>query len=235
MIYIYDARYNLKKETTWDMLEGITGSNKKTLQTLKSRKLKIPKLKHCYVIDETTPKSQLRIWYEKVVYEHEEWKSLDDSYKVSNYGRVKKMTYLKHPDGKLFLPWIRKHKGKDKWMCVRIHGKETEIHKLVALLFLKNTHGYECVWHKNGLLYDNHYKNLEYIDRKTLGKKTVATNRGYKSIVAIDNDTGEIIDWFNNSREVEKKLYVNRQSVLNNLNGKTQKVAGGKYSFFWED
>lgn len=235
MLYIYDAKYNIKRETTWEEISGITGTKIATLKTIKSRNLQIPRLKDCYLIDEKIKRSQLRNWYENVVFDDEVWKNYDDDYMISNRGRVKKMTYKNHPEGKLLLPWCRKHKGKDKWMCIKIYGKETEVHKLVALMFLKNINGYECVYHKNGVLYDNYYKNLEYIDRKTLGKITCPTKKGYRSIVAIDNTTGKIIDWYKSSRDVEDKLSVNRQSVLNNLNGKIQNVAKGKYSFFWEE
>ena len=189
----------------------------------------MPRLKNCYLIDENTSKKQLRTWYELVKFDNEVWKQYDETYLVSNYGRIKKL-YKKYPNGKLMLPYI-KH---DKWMVVKIHKKEIEVHKLVAKLFLDNPYNYPCVYHKNGILYDNYHCNLEYISRQELGCRTANQNKYYKTIIAIDNDTGEIVNWFKSSRAVEKELYINRQSVLNNLNGKTKNVAGGKYSFIYE-
>lgn len=230
MLYVYDAKYNVKKVTSYEKLQGITGSSKEVLSSLKSRKGKLPRLKNCYLIDDNTPREQLRKWYREVKFDNEVWKQYDETYLVSNHGRIKKL-YKKYPNGKLMLPYI-KH---DKWMVVKIHKKEIEVHKLVAKLFLDNPYNYPCVYHKNGILYDNYHCNLEYISRQELGRITASQNRGYKTIIAIDNDTGEIIDWFKSSRDVEKKLYINRQSVLDNLNGKSKKVAGGKYSFAYEE
>lgn len=125
MIYIYDARYNIKTPTTYEKLEGITGSKKATLMTIKSKKMKLPRLKYCYIIDDKTSKQQLRTWYERVEFENETWKDIDETYKISNYGRVKKI-YKKYPKGKFMMPYPKKsYRGK---LVTKIHGKELLIH-----------------------------------------------------------------------------------------------------------
>lgn len=234
MIYIYDARYNLKTPTDYTKLMEITGSTKDVLRSIKCRKIKIPRLDYCYIIDENTPKQQLREWYEKVKFNNEVWKEIDRTYKISNYGRVKKMTYLKHPNGKLMLPYT-KSRYKTK-LLIKIHEKETFIHKLVAEYFVENPNNYKGIYHKNGILHDNYHCNLEYASNEKLGKIGAARRNDRSSIIAIDADTGEIIDWFKSARDVAKVLYTNRQSVLDCLNGKIeQTMSGYKFEFEYEE
>lgn len=233
MIYIYDARYNLKTPTTYEKLEGITGSKKATLATFKSKKQKLPRLDYCYLMDDKTSKQQLRIWYEKVEFENETWKAIDETYFISNYGRVKKI-YKKYPEGK-FMMTYPKYQRSSTQMYVKIYGKETSVHKLVAEYFVDNPNNYNCINHKNGIQHDNYHANLEYCSRTKMS--SIVAKVKYKdksSIVAIDADTGEIIDYFKSSRAAASSLYTNRQSVLDNLNGKTQKTYCG-YIFKYEE
>lgn len=234
MIYIYDARYNLKTPTTWEKLEGIVGTKKATLMTVKSKKCKLPRLEYCYVIDDNTSKQQLRIWYENVKFENETWKDIDETYKISNYGRFKIMTYKKHPEGKFMLPYP-KYRRKSTQLYVKIHKQEIAVHKLVAEYFVENPNYYSCINHKNGIQHDNYHCNLEYCSRAKMS--SIVAKVRYKdksSIVAIDADTGKIIDYFKSSRDAASKLYTNRQSVLDSLNGKIKKTYCG-YVFKYEE
>lgn len=232
MIYIYDARYNIKTPTTYEKLEGITGSKRSTLAPFKSKKQKLPRLDYCYLIDDKTSKQQLRTWYERVEFENETWKDIDETYKISNYGRFKKI-YKKYPEGKFMMPYPKTYyRGK---LVTKIHGKEPLIHQLVAKYFVDNPHNYDHVCHKNGILHDNYHGNLEYCSKSKAslyGAK--AKNINKPSIVAIDSDTGEIIDYFRTSREAADSLYTNRQSVLDSLHGKIKKTMCG-YVFKYEE
>lgn len=231
MNYIYDARYNLKTPTNWEKLEGITGSKKATLATFKSKKQKLPRLDYCYLMDDKTSKQQLRAWYENVKFENEVWKDIDDIYKISNYGRVKKI-YKKYPEGKLMLPYTKpRYKTK---LLIKIHGKEIFIHKLVAKYFVDNPNNYKCIYHKNGILHDNYHCNLEYGTEKYVGKIGANMRHDRPSIIAIDAYTGEVIDWFKSARDVARVLYTNRQSVLDCLNGKIEMTMSG-YKFEYEE
>lgn len=233
MIYIYDARYNLKTPTTWEKLEGITGTKKATLATVKCKKCKLARLDNCYIIDDKISKQQLRSWYEKVKFENETWKDIDETYKISNYGRFKKI-YKKHPEGKLMLPYP-KYQRKSTQLYVKIHKQEIAVHKLVAEYFVENPNFHRCINHKNGIQHDNYHCNLEYCSRAKMS--SIVAKVRYKdkeSIVAIDYETGEIIDYFKNSREAANSLYTNRQSVLDSLHGKIKKTYCG-YVFKYEE
>ena len=163
MIYIYDARYNLKTPTTYEKLEGITGSKKATLATFKSKKQKLPRLDYCYLMDDKTSKQQLRIWYEKVEFENETWKAIDETYFISNYGELKKI-YKKYPEGKMYDDLSKISKKLNSNVCKNLR-KRTSVHKLVAEYFVDNPNNYNCINHKNGIQHDNYHANLEYCSR----------------------------------------------------------------------
>lgn len=230
-LYIYDAKYNLKTITTYEKVADITGSTKNTLASLKCKGKKLPRLKDCYLIDGDTNINQLRRWYEDVKFKNEVWKPIDDIYQISNYGRLKKK-YKKYSEGKFVLPYCRIKKYKTK-MILKIHNKEIFVHKLVAQYFVENIFNHKNVYHKNGILHDNYHMNLAYISREELGKLTGYKSNKNSSIIAIDNETNEIIDWFRSTREAAKKLFTNRQSISDWLNGKT-KVVSGMYRFEYE-
>ena len=232
-IYLYDARYNLKTKTTWEKLEGITGSTKEALMVVRARKEKIPRLDYCYIADCKTTKQQYRTWYEKVKFKNEAWKNIDDDYKISNYGRIKNMTYRNHPEGKLMLPYIKRYR-KSTRLYVKIHGKETLIDILVGKYFVENPNNLTCLIHKNGLAHDNYHGNLEYCSKtkaSSLGGKTRCKSRG--TIVAFDAETGDIIGYYSTAKEAAKELYTNRQSVLDSLHRKIKKTMCG-YIFRYE-
>lgn len=229
-LYIYDAKYNLKTPTTYDKVCEIIGSKMCTVASLKSRGRQLSRLNNCYLIDKDTSKKQLKDWYSKVTFENEVWKNIDDIYKISNYGRIKKI-YKKHPDGKFVLPYTKcGHKTK---LFVKIHNKEVLVHRLVAKYFIENIDNLNIVYHKNGILHDNYHMNLAYTTREKLGKMCAHKSTVGPSIIAIDHETNEIIDWFRSARAAAKVLYTNRQSINDCLNGKT-KVVGGMYRFEYE-
>lgn len=233
MIYIYDARYNIKTPTTYEKLEGITGSKKATLATFKSKKQKLPRLDYCYLIDDKTSKQQLWTWYSNVEFENETWKDIDNTYKISNYGRFKKMTYVKYPEGKFVIPHVKIDHG-TKVPCVWLHKKEYRIKSLVAKYFVNNPNGHRYVINKNGISYDTYHGNLEYCSQSQIAS-IAAKARFYdnKNILAYDTD-GNIIDIYDNATRAGKALFISRQTVLNNLHGET-KLACGMYVFKYED
>lgn len=234
MIYIYDADYNLKTPTTYDKLIELTGSTYKSLTSCKSQKKKIPKLNNCYIVDDKTSLSQLRCFYEQVKYRNEVWKDIKGTrYKISNYGRIKNMMYKNHPEGKFVIPYP-KAKRYGSRLFVKINGKEKPVHRLVAEYFVENPNNYPCVYHKNGLVHDNFHANLEYTTHKKaaqIGGKVRYIDK--PSIIVKNEYTGEIIGEYKTSREVEKHLGVNRQTVLDQLNG-TYKTTIYGYKFEYE-
>ena len=256
-MFLYDVRYNLKTDTNYAKLEGIFGVSWKTLAGYKSKKQAIRK--HYHILDDDAPITLLKELYAKVKYDIETWKIIegsDDKYMVSNYGRFKRV--YKSGD-KFVMPYFQARKvnvNKNKqFVKVKFKGiyKEYNVARLVAYHFVdiyydsdgwtrkgkalkykKYTHDDVAVYHKNGIVHDNYHANLEYLDREDLGKKTAYKSKGGKTIVAINADTDEVIDYFRSTRHVESKLPISKQSVCDSLNG-IRPIVGGIYKFKYEE
>lgn len=260
-IYLYDPRYNLKKETTYEKLSGIFGMSKNALMVSKFKKSKLNR--KYYIIDEDTTITEIREMYSKEKFENETWKIIegsDDKFLISNYGRFKRI-YKKYPNGKFVMPYfVPKRSGKNnrdkQFIKCKFKGsyKEHAVSRLVAYHFVEiyyDSDGWTrkgkdlkyknytfddvVVYHKNGILYDNYHGNLEFLDREDLGKKTAYKSKGGRSIIAIDILNNEVVGSFKSTRHVESNLPVSKQSVADSLNKvwKTN-VVGGRYKFEYE-
>ena len=254
-LYLYDPRYNIKTETSYEKLEGIFGIKITVLRSYKSKKQKI-KDKY-YIIDDKTPTKYLKELYSKEIIKNEAWKVIegsDDNFLISNYGRFKRI-YKSSPNGKFLMPYFIDRKNNinryKQFIKVKFQGtyKEYNVARLVAYHFVDifqelgkamkyKNYNYDdvVVYHKNGLVYDNYHHNLEWLDRYDLAKKTAHKSKGGRTIVAIDADTNEIIDYFKSTRHVEANLPVSKSAVTDSLNRKWKtNIVGGKYIFRYED
>lgn len=259
LLYLYDARYNLKTETT---LEKISKLLKKKEIDLSRDINTLEKVKKWYIVDESVDVKELKKLYEKEVFKNEVWKVIegsDDKFLVSNYGRFKRI-YKNSPNRKFIMPYYQTRKvnvNKNK-QFIKVKFKEVykeySVSRIVAYHFVEifyDGYGFTSeskpikyknkkfedlvVYHKNGLVYDNYHANLEFLDREDLAKKTAHKSKGGRTIVAIDAETGDIIDYFKSTRHVEANLPVSKQAVSDSLNKvwKTN-IVGGKYIFEYE-
>ncbi|MGL5328950.1 MAG: NUMOD4 domain-containing protein [Peptostreptococcaceae bacterium] len=259
-LYLYDPRYNLKTETDYIKIIGLCRVTGATIDLCINKDKKISS--RYYVIDESFTKKEIRNLYEKEVFKDEHWKEIEGSegeFLISNYGRFKRI-YNKYPKGKFLLPYFsskrscNKHKQHIK---VKFKGvyREYPVARLVAYHFVdiyytsdsiikkskdpkykKYTYNDVSAYHKNGLMYDNYVGNLEWLDKQDVAKKTAHKSKTKGTIVAIDVITGEIIDYFRSTREVEKNLYISRQAVSDSLNNKWKtNVACGTYIFKYDE
>ena len=95
----------------------------------------------------------------------EVWKDIlgyEGLYEVSNYGRVK--SFKRFKEGKILKTTCR---GKTGYYCVNLskkgESKVINVHRLVAIAFLKKDKKNYQVNHKNGIKSDNRVKNLEWV------------------------------------------------------------------------
>lgn len=155
---------------------------------------------------------------------YELWKQIqyDLRYEVSNLGRFRKKNKVK---GYRYLKPYKKH----NLYVVKMNGKEYNCARLVANAFIKPLKSNEQVYHKNGLQFDNFYRNLEILTPKVLGKKVGHLSRS-KRVVEIKNN--EIIRSWRSSRKAEKELFISRQTISDYCNNKTKKKM---YNLMWED
>ncbi|WP_433958571.1 NUMOD4 domain-containing protein [Cytobacillus horneckiae] len=233
MLFLYDPTTNISTETTYEYLMELTGKKNINLRSIKSRGLKINNL-NCYLADEKTTVAQRKAWYEKEKFHNEVWKAItgsDDKFLVSSYGRIKRV-YKNHTA--FLLPFLHK-KSKQLHVKVKFEGKYAgyKVSKLVAFHFIGKPKLGEVVHHKNLVITDNYFGNLEYITRNQLGKKTGFKSKS-KPVIQLDRDTLEPINEFRSAREAGRKCYLSYQAVLDNCNRKS-KSSGGFIFMFTED
>jgi hypothetical protein len=134
--------------------------------------------------------------------ENEEWKLVEDTYYISNKGRIVSKN-------KLLTPYIT-----NGYYQVMINSKTYSIHRLVAQNFIENPNNYNIVNHKNGNKLDNDTQNLEWCSRSF--NAVHAVNNGYntqiKKVIQYDKDNN-ILGVYTNSVDAGKKLNLNPDTV----------------------
>ena len=63
-VILYDARYNMKKHTTYEEVAELLRVNKQYLYNYKAKKQKLPGVK-CYLLDVDAARNEFRELYEK--------------------------------------------------------------------------------------------------------------------------------------------------------------------------
>lgn len=221
MFYLYDPINNVKTPTTYKLLEGITGYSQASLASKKCRYQKLSNI-NSYLIDDNISKEKLYELMLKEKPKNEIWKivlNTRNHYEISNYGRIKRI----YGNGriKLLRPYI-KH---NKWLVIKIDGKEVQIHKLVADAFLEQPKG-TVIYHKNNR-FNNHADNLGFKTRSELGKKFGVNG---VPVIKIDRVTGEILDSYDNMAEAGRDNYLSKETIRQAVAGEL-KTAGG---FIWK-
>ena len=63
-VILYDARYNMKKHTTYEQVADLLRVKTKSLYIYKFKRVKLPGIKN-YILDENATKKEFRELYEK--------------------------------------------------------------------------------------------------------------------------------------------------------------------------
>lgn len=149
------------------------------------------------------------------------WKDIKGykgKYQVSYQGKVRRL--YKSGKTRELTPYIKKNAREIFVVGLTIDGKKKEhaVHILVAQAFLGEPEAGQVTYHKNGMIRDNWASNLEYIDRKSLGKMTGASSRR-KSVAKINED-GEIVDVYSSARHAARENYMSYQTIMDRCNRK---------------
>jgi hypothetical protein len=160
----------------------------------------------------------------------ERWKLVKGSstYQVSDFGNVRRI--LK--SGKL--KPIETFCKRKKWMWAKVriaerYGEYT-VQRLVAQAFLDEPESPgQVLWHKNGLIRDNHAENLQWISKKALGIKTGGMYRSI-AVKQIDVKTGEVINFYKSMSIAGRDNYISDEQIRLVIHGKAKTAAG----FFWK-
>lgn len=185
-----------------------------------------------WVINNFTKKEQIEKIKNEFFSPIESWRRIENSvkpYYVSSLGRVK----IIYKSGKEKILSQYAKTGRKRLMVKITIGdkkyKEFHIHKLVANAFLSNPNNYDCVYHKDGNIYNNACKNLEWMDRSELGKLTGGLTNSLP-VFKKDAETNEILDWYESMAEAGRQNYLHRETIRLCVLGEL-KTAGG---FKWE-
>lgn len=236
IFWLYDPRYNLKQEITFSQLEAMGIMTKSSARSQKSRVKRIKKINK-YLVDIDTPISQLKKLYCNEVIENELWRDIegyDHKYKISNYGRIKKVGLSKE----YFLLPYGKTKTKTRNDLRRYIGlykdgkkKEVIVSNLVAEAFLDKPQDDKdlVVFHLDGRVYNDNADNLSYITKSELGKITGINSYKAVSTLMVDPYNYEIIDSYTSGRLAAKENFISHETVfqsiklehLKNLTGNT--------------
>lgn len=165
------------------------------------------------------------------------WKDIkgyEGKYQVSYKGEVRRI--YKSGKTRKLTPYIKQNSREILFIGLTKDGikKEFPVHTLVAKAFLGEPKENEVIYHKNGLIRDNWASNLEYIDRKKLGKMTGAKSRR-KPVVKIDSN-GEMVDFYPSARQAAKENHMSYQTIIDRCNRKIKSpFAPDGYAYAWED
>lgn len=168
------------------------------------------------------------------------WKDIDgfDKYEISNLGNIrnkknKKMrAFSEHRDG--YLKVILFNCGKRHYF---------QVHRLVAITFIRNDENLPVVNHKNGNKSDNRVENLEWCTVADNTKHAYDSglakghNGGMNKLVAVYCDNGELLKVFNSITDVSEYFKTSRNAIREAIkrDSKTGKsIKGYKVDFYNE-
>lgn len=172
--------------------------------------------------------------------EGEIWRDVNNSYLVSNKGRIKSKDRYNNSviySEAYFLKGQLINAGSNGngylFVILNREGvkKREYVHRLVAKAFIKPIKDKPFVNHINGIKSDNNVENLEWVNRsenqlhrynilkKGNTQKGKPLINNYKSIIEND-EHGEIVNRFNNLREASIYYHINYTTLSSILNGK---------------
>lgn len=177
--------------------------------------------------------------------EPELWKRIDlitkRHYEVSSYGNIRRI----YDNGKILQMKLRTRDGNSDGRGTKItvklttdadKAKEYMVSTLVGLYFIRKPKPGEVLYHKNTITTENYYRNLVYIDRRTLGKLTGAQSKR-RPVIRINID-GEIVGNYPSARACakSKEVFLSYQTVIDSCNRRNKSpFASDGYVYAWDD
>ena len=166
------------------------------------------------------------------------WKDIpgyEGVYQASTEGRIRRM--FKNGRTRLLTPYHRRMTGSQRLvvkLCVGRKAREPVVIGVIAMTFLGPCPDGCVPYHVNGMQDDNSVRNIEYIPRSELGRKTGASSK--RRPVAKVDASGEPVEFYSSAREAGRKNHMSYQTVLDRCNGKVKNpFALDGYDYRWDD
>ncbi|MBO7251777.1 MAG: HNH endonuclease [Oscillospiraceae bacterium] len=160
-------------------------------------------------------------------------------YEVSNLGRVRSLDrIITSKTGKAYIKpgRIRKQVHNDSTgyymmvLCGDRIQKTMTTHRLVALAFLENPLGLECVNHKNEDKHDNRVENLEWCDKAYNNHYGTREKASYKPVIGKHIETGDEIR-FSNARTAGAETGTSYKNISACCRGVRKTTGGYEWRF----
>lgn len=186
----------------------------------------------------------------------EDWDQLiDNGYKEITYGNIRKNMYLISPDGKIFSKYKASRESESNFLspkpdrdgylelALRTENNKPrffKIHQLVALTYLGCPPGNmkdPTVNHKDGNILNNHYFNLEWMERSV--NSSIRENKGTGELnheaklteVQVEEICNLLINSNLTFKQIAELYGVNKSTVNNIKRHKNWKYITDKYDF----
>lgn len=209
MIYLFDPINNVKTETDYKLLSGMTGLSINSLQKYKCVGRKIKNI-NSYIVDAKVSKAYLIELREKEEIKDEIWKGvvgLEDRFEISSYGRLRNFNTKR-----LLNPSLNRNKTLSSCINYGDHKKQLQIHKEVAKAFLFNPENYKYAIHI-GSKYNNHVSNIKWVNKKECQRYNGRSNGRSKAVYKLDAKTLEILEDYDGIREAGRENYLDHKWI----------------------
>jgi hypothetical protein len=146
-------------------------------------------------------------------FDNEIWKTIEDyNYEISNYGRVRNIKNRR----------ILKQVNRE-YKCLNLSKnskhKQFDIHKLVAIAFVKNPNNYPIVNHINGSKHDNRAENLEWTTSSYNSRHAYEIGKTKHYSIKINQYSleGQMIKQWDGIKEAYTSLGIEKYKMFANL------------------
>lgn len=226
MFYLFDPITCERKQTTYELLEGITGIKIDTLRSYKHKNRKIASI-NCYIIDDTCTSKQLVEYMEREVINDEYWIDIPNSKtQVSNYGRYRSLQGQKYKLMMVYKTYSGRVRPQIRISLNDGTRMQCIAHTWVCKMFLGEKPNGFGAWHKDENIWNNRANNLCYKSKHFIATNTAGKTRRVKPVVKVDVKTGEVLDEYASCAEAGRHNYMHKENISACLRG-VQKTAGG--------
>jgi hypothetical protein len=221
-LFLFDPITAERKPVDYDILDGLVTIPSNQLSVYICKRKPLYQLGAFLINEDFTGKDLVELmtkWRGEEV-KNEIWKSLPgERTQVSSLGRFRN----KKKDGsyRLILPGAKT--GGHVYAKIWIDGKYDyrNAQRIVAEYFVeRDSEDKNCVWHKNGLQFDNRANNLVWMTKSEVCRQVAISKENI--VFKIDIETGEVLDEYTNPSEAARENFMERKAICYAAEGRNK-------------